>query len=100
MKPYYISLDDELQYERKYYAEELKKRDWEYLKESSELFLTHAYSHLFETSSGREVFGDANYKTRYSQFYLNKRSKIFFNPRQKRGHNYCPYCCSHHKSCH
>lgn len=71
MKPYYISLDGELQYERKYYAEELRKKDWEYLKDSSEVFLTHAYSHLFETFAAREVFGDTNYKIRYSQFYLN-----------------------------
>lgn len=72
MKPYYVSIKDELQEEQEFYAEELRKKDWEYLKESSELFLIHAYSHLFKTSpTGYEVFGDTNYKIKYSQFYLN-----------------------------
>lgn len=72
MKKYYVSMKDELQYERKSYTEELRKRDWEYLKEASELFLIHAYSHLLETSlEGYEVFGDVHYTIKYSQFYLN-----------------------------
>ncbi|MBA7679783.1 hypothetical protein ES703_88087 [subsurface metagenome] len=72
MKPYYASIKDDLQEEKKSYAEELKKTDWEYLKEASELFLIHAYSHLFKTlKHGYEVFGDTNYKIKYSQFYLN-----------------------------
>ncbi len=72
MTRYYISMEEELQYERKSYAEELKKKDWQYLKESGELFLIHAFSHLFEVPPvGYEVFGDNNYKIKYSQFYLN-----------------------------
>ena len=72
MTRYYISMEEELQYERKNYTEELKEKDWRYLKESGELFLIHAFSHLFETPLvGYEVFGDTNYKIKYSQFYLN-----------------------------
>ena len=72
MKQYYVSIKDELQEEKEFYAEELKKRDCEYLKKSGELFLIHAYSHLFETPlTGYEIFGDTNYKTKYGQFYLN-----------------------------
>jgi hypothetical protein len=72
MKPYYVSIREELQEEEQFYAEELGKTDWEYLKRASELFLIHAYSHLFESpTDGHEVFGDANYKIRYGQFYLN-----------------------------
>lgn len=72
MKNYYISIKDELQYERKIYAEELGKKDWEYLKKASEFFLVHAYTHLFENQLiGYEVFGDKNYRIKYSQFYLN-----------------------------
>ena len=72
MKPYYVSMKEELQYEKEFYAEELRRKDWEYLKESSELFLIHAYSHLFKTSpAGYEVFGDTDYKIKYGQFYLN-----------------------------
>ena len=72
MRPYYISIEDELQYEKKIYTEELREEDWEYLKEASELFLIHAYSHLVETPlEGYEVFGDTSYTTKYSQFYLN-----------------------------
>lgn len=72
MKQYYIPIEEELQYERKFYAEELDKKDWEPLREASELFLIHAYSHLFEASlDGYEVFGDTNYQKKYSQFYLN-----------------------------
>lgn len=96
MKPYYVSIRDELQEEREFYAEELRKRDWEYLKKSSELFLIHAYSHLSKIPpAGYEVFGDTDYKIKYSQFYLNlavglelllksillkKGKKISFNP--------------------
>ena len=72
MKRYYVSIKDELQEEEEFYAEELKKTDCEYLKKSGELFLIHAYSHLFETPlTGYEIFGDTNYKTKYGQFYLN-----------------------------
>ncbi len=72
MKQYYISIEEELQYEKKSYAEELKEEDWQYLKESGELFLIHAYSHLFKVPPvGYEVFGDTNYTIKYSQFYLN-----------------------------
>ena len=72
MKPYYISIKDELQYERKFYTEELSKKDWGYIKETSELFLIHAYSHLFKTpSEGYAVLGDTHYTIKYSQSYLN-----------------------------
>lgn len=72
MKPYYLSMKEDLREERKFYAEELRKTDWEYLKNPSELFLIHAYLHLFQSSpAGYEVFGDTNYKIKYSQFYLN-----------------------------
>ncbi len=72
MKTYHLSLEDELQEEKNIYDEELRKRDWTYLKQSSELFLIHAYSHLFEVPpAGYEIFGDANYRTKYRQFYLN-----------------------------
>lgn len=72
MKPYYLSIKSNLQEEQESYAEELRKEDWKYLKESSELFLTHAYSHLFKPyPAGYEVFGDTDYKIKYSQFYLN-----------------------------
>ena len=71
MTRYYISMEEELQYERKDYTEELKEKDWEYLKESGELFLIHAFSHLFVPPVDYEVFGDTNYKIKYSQFYLN-----------------------------
>lgn len=71
MTRYYISMEEELQYERKSYAEELKAEDWQYLKESSELFLIHAFSHLFVPPVDYEVFGGTNYIIKYSQFYLN-----------------------------
>lgn len=72
MTRYFIPMEEELQYERKSYAEELEEKDWQYLKESGELFLIHAFSHLFEVSPvGHEVFGDTNYNIKYSQFYLN-----------------------------
>lgn len=72
MTRYYISMEEELQYERKSYTEELQEKDWQYLKESGELFLIHAFSHLFESILvDYEVFGDTNYKIKYSQFYLN-----------------------------
>lgn len=72
MTRYFISMEEELQYERKSYAEELEEKDWQYLKESGELFLIHAFSHLFEVPPvGHEVLGDTNYNIKYSQFYLN-----------------------------
>ena len=72
MKPYYLSVGSDLQEEQEVYAEELRKKDWEYLKKSSEIFLIHAYSHLFKSPlAGYEVFGDTNYKIKYGQFYLN-----------------------------
>ena len=72
MKPYYVSIKEELQDEEKFYAEELRKTHWQYLKEAGELFLIHAYLHLFKTSTADyEVFGDTNYKIKHGQFYLN-----------------------------
>ncbi len=85
MKQYYISMKGEVEYEKQFYAEELKKSDWEPLKEASEMFLIHAYSHRFYISQAAykfaercgadpsqfEVFGDEEYKIRYGQFYLN-----------------------------
>ena len=71
MTQYYIPIEEELQYERKSYAEELKEQDWQDLKESGELFLIHAFSHLFAPPVDYEVFGDTNYKIKYSQFYVN-----------------------------
>ena len=85
MKQYYISMKDEFEYERQFYSEELKKSDWKPLKEAGEMFLIHAYSHRFQISqvaykfakpygadaSRLEVFGDTDYKIKYSQFYLN-----------------------------
>jgi len=85
MKPYYISMKGEVEYERQFYSEELKKSDWKPLKEAGEMFLIHAYSHRFQISkvayklserygadaSRFEVFGDDEYKTRYAQFNLN-----------------------------
>jgi len=72
MTQYFISIEEELQYEKKFYAEELKEEDWKYLKESGELFLIHAFSHLLEVPLvDYEVFGDTNYHIKYSQFYLN-----------------------------
>lgn len=72
MTRYFMSMGEELQYEKKSYAEELKKKDWQYLKECGELFLIHAFSHLFEVPLvGHGVSGDTNYGTKYSQFYLN-----------------------------
>ena len=85
MKPYYLSMKNNLQEEQESYAEELRKEDWKYLKEASEMFLIHAYSHRFKISQSAykfteryggdpsqfEVFGDDEYKEKYSQFYLN-----------------------------
>ncbi len=85
MKQYYVSMKDEVEYERQFYSEELKKSDWKPLKEAGEMFLIHAYSHRFQISqvaykfakrygadaSQFEVFGDTDYKIKYSQFYLN-----------------------------
>ena len=85
MKQYYISMKDELQDEKKFYTEELGKKDWKHLKEAGEIFLIHAYSHLFVISSRADkiakiIGADASkfqvlfndeYKIKYSQFYLN-----------------------------
>ena len=85
MKQYYISMKDEVEYEKQFYSGELKKSDWEPLKEASEMFLMHTYSHRFQISqfaykfaerygadaSQFEVFGGDEYKKRYRQFYLN-----------------------------
>jgi hypothetical protein len=85
MKQYYLSIKDELQEEEKFYSEELGKADWGPLKEASEMFLIHAYSHRFQISQSAyklaerygadpsqfEVSGDNEYKIRYGQFYLN-----------------------------
>ncbi|MGB2815047.1 MAG: hypothetical protein WBC50_01490 [Dehalococcoidales bacterium] len=85
MKQYYISMKDEVEYEKQFYSGELKKPDWKPLKEAGVMFLIHAYSHRFQISqvayklaerygadaSQFEVFGDADYTMKYSQFYLN-----------------------------
>jgi len=85
MKPYYLSIEDELQEEKEFYAEELSKEDWKFLKEAGEMFLIHAYLHRFKISkvanklaeryggdpSQFEVFGDAEHKEKYRQLYLN-----------------------------
>jgi hypothetical protein len=72
MKPYYVQLKDDIREEEKFYAEAHKLSDWKHLKEASELFLIHAYSHLFLGSeNGFEIFGNADYKRKYGQFYLN-----------------------------
>ena len=85
LKPYYISMRDEVEHERQFYSEELKKSDWKPLKEAGEVFLIHAYSHRFKISQivhklrerygpsvpELEVFGNDEYKEKYSQFYLN-----------------------------
>lgn len=39
MKQYYISIEEELDYEAKLYAEELLKEDWRYIKEEAELYM-------------------------------------------------------------
>ena len=85
MKQYYLSIESQLQEEREFYAEELRKRDWKFLKEAGEMFLIHAYSHRFKISQSAykfaeryggdpaqfEIFGDDEYKEKYRQFYLN-----------------------------
>ena len=72
MKQYYISIEEELDYEGKFYAEELLKEDWHYIEEEAELFLLHAFSHLFEIPvKGYELLGSDEHKVKYSQFYLN-----------------------------
>ncbi len=85
MKQHYVSMKDEVEYERQFYSEELKKSDWEFLKEASEMFLIHAYSHRFEISPvvyklrerygpsvpELELFGGKEYTIRYAQFNLN-----------------------------
>ena len=72
MKQHFRSMKEDLQEEKKFYSEELDRKDWEYLKNSSELFLIHAYLHLFKTSiPGFEVFGGDEYNIKYGQFYLN-----------------------------
>jgi len=85
MNQYYRMIKEDLQEEKKFYSEELGKSDWKHLKEAGEMFLIHAYSHLFHISqvankfaklygleaSRLEVFGDDEYTKRYSQFYLN-----------------------------
>jgi hypothetical protein len=72
MKPYYVSIKDEIQDEENFYTEEYKDADYVYLNESSELFLVHAYTHLlFNLNNGFEIFRDTNYQIKYGQFYLN-----------------------------
>ncbi len=85
MKQYYISMKNELRGEKKFYTEELGKSDWKFLKEAGEMFLIHAYSHLFQIpqvaykfaeklggdASQIEVLFDDEYKIRYGQFNLN-----------------------------
>ncbi|MFC1983732.1 hypothetical protein ACFLVO_01780 [Chloroflexota bacterium] len=78
-------MKDEYEDEKRFYSEELKNSDWEFLKEASEMFLIHAYSHLFHISQSTDkmaehlgldaseirVLGDKEDRKRYSQFYLN-----------------------------
>jgi len=72
MEPYYAQLKDDFQEEERFYAEAYKSSDWTYLKDASELFLIHAYSHLFLGSeNGYEILGNADYRRKYGQFYLN-----------------------------
>ena len=85
MKQNYISMKKDLENEKKFYAEELKKSDWKYLKEASEMYLIHAYSHKFHISQSAyklgerigldpthlDIIGDDEDKIRYSQFNLN-----------------------------
>jgi len=85
MNKYYRMIKQDFQEEKKFYSEELGKSDWKHLKEAGEMFLTHAYSHLFHISQSTnnfaklygfdasqvKVFGDDEYNKRYSQFYLN-----------------------------
>ena len=85
VNPYYLSMKDEVEYERQFYSEELKESDWKYLKEAGEMFLIHAYFHRFKISRivhklrerygpsvpELEVFGNDEYDEKYGQFYLN-----------------------------
>ena len=85
VNPYYLSMKDDLQHEKQFYSGELGKSDWKPLREASERFLIHAYSHRFHISQAAhkfaelygadpsqvEVFGDEEYNIRYGQFYLN-----------------------------
>jgi hypothetical protein len=50
-----IPIQRELYYEKSIYAENLKKTDCNYLKQSSELFLIHAYTHLLDRTE--HIFG-------------------------------------------
>ena len=72
MKPYYVQIKDIIKEEEKFYSEEYKSSDWVYLKDASELFLIHAYTHLFLGSENRfEIIGDVDYLRKHRQFYLN-----------------------------
>jgi hypothetical protein len=95
MKKYYLSMKEQLEEEKEFYREVLEAKDWKYLKKAGELFLIHAYYHLFGVPSSNventftyndiasksienyvemqepEIFGDAHYLTKYSQFHLN-----------------------------
>ena len=85
MKQYYRSMEQDVQEERKFYSEELGKSDWKPLKEASEMFLIHAYSHRFHISQAAlrfaerygadpsqfEVLGGKEHTIRYGQFNLN-----------------------------
>ncbi|MFC1947243.1 hypothetical protein ACFLXY_04900 [Chloroflexota bacterium] len=72
MKEYYISIEDELKYERSVYAEELHRSDWLFFEENAETFLIHAYRHLLdEPSYENYILGSYEERTQYNQFYLN-----------------------------
>jgi hypothetical protein len=85
VKQSYISMEEELEYERKFYSEELGKEDWKQLKKAGELFIIHAYTHLFEIpqlayrfaeklgidASQINIAFDDEYDIKYRQFNLN-----------------------------
>jgi len=84
-KQYYISMQEDFREEEKFYSGQLEKSDWKHLKKASELFLVHAYLHLFEIlevankifgssdidTSRVRVFGDDQDTIKYQQYYLN-----------------------------
>ena len=85
-----LSIKNELQEEREFYAEELEEKDWEFLKEAGELFLIHAYTHLFQIpSSGYEVLGGLldTFITAYNEYSeknLSPKNRSIINLLPKR----------------
>lgn len=71
MKKYYGYISGDLKEEKEFYAEESKKKDWEFIKRSGEMFLIHAYYHLFEDLVDSNVIDTKNYNLKHTQFYLN-----------------------------